>query len=598
VQTQASSNSIPIPPILPPALGGWADSLAPALRRLFFPDELIQMLEEARCAGPGTRFAARLLELLEIDFTVTSADLHRIPARGPTMVVANHPYGIVDGLILMIVLDRVRPDCKILANSWLRWIEALADQMILVNPFETRAANIENRAALRRALRWLSYGGLLATFPSGEVAHLDWKAHSVTDPVWKATAARLALRVRCATVPVFFEGANSVPFQVAGILHPGLRTAALAREFARMRGRSVQLRIGTAIPSATLSGYRDAYQATSYLRHRTFFLTNRSESPGVTAATPARMRTLGPAGTEKEFSDEIAALPQQCELTRDRNFSVYLVNAPQIPLMLREIGRCRELAFRNVGEGTGNHLDLDRFDDYYQHLFLWNRSDRRLAGAYRLVVTSDLLPRFGIAGLYTSTLFRFHPDFFRRIGPALELGRSFVLPEYQKNYAALLLLWKGITRAVQRRPEAPILFGAVSISQGYSPVSRSLIAAYLSDRAGHELARMVTPRRRFRHRAMRNEQLRRLVTMAPDIEDISFSISDIEADGKGMPVLIRQYLKAGGRVLGFSVDPDFSNTLDALILADLRTAPAALLDRCLGKEEAQVLRTAPTAASR
>jgi putative hemolysin len=132
--------------------------------------------------------------------------------------------------------------------------------------------------------------------------------------------------------------------------------------------------------------------------------------------------------------------------------------------MLAEIGRCRELAFRKVREGTGKHANLDGFDQYYQHLFLWNKTDSRLAGAYRLAATSDVLPRFGISGLYTSTLFRFNPHFFERIGPAVELGRSFVVPEYQKDYAALLFLWKGTARAVGRRPEAPILFGAVSIS--------------------------------------------------------------------------------------------------------------------------------------
>jgi putative hemolysin len=598
VQSEALPNSIPIPPILPAPLDGLADSLAPALRRLLFPNELIQMLEEARHNGSGAGFAARLLDLLEVDFTVRDADLLRIPARGPAMAVANHPYGMVDGLALMLVLNRVRPDFKILANSWLRWIRELGEQMILVNPFQTAAANSENRASLRQALNWLKGGGLLATFPAGEVAHLDWKAHSVTDAAWKTTAARLCLRARCATVPIFFEGANSVPFQVAGILHPGMRTSALAREFARMRGKTVRLHIGAAIPYSTLAGYGDAEQATGYLRDRTFFLTNRSASPTVMSSTPARVRMSGPVGAEEQLADEIAALPLECELVRDKNFSVYLVGPHRIPRLLREIGRCRELAFRDAGEGTGNHVDLDRFDEYYQHLFLWNQPDRRLAGAYRLAVTSDVLPRFGIPGLYTSTLFRFHPEFFQRIGPALELGRSFVLPQYQKNYAALLLLWKGITRTVQQRPKAPVLFGAVSISQAYSPVSRSLIAAYLSDRAGHELARMVTPRRRFRNRAMRNSQIRRLVVMAPDIEDISFSISDIEEDGKGMPVLIRQYVKAGGRVLGFSIDPDFSNTLDVLMLADLRTAPLALLERCLGKEEAQALRAAPIAASR
>lgn len=220
--------------------------------------------------------------------------------------------------------------------------------------------------------------------------------------------------------------------------------------------------------------------------------------------------------------------------------------------------------------------------------------DRRLAGAYRLAITSDVLSRYGVSGLYTSTLFRFHPDFFKRLGPAVELGRSFVVSDYQKNYAALLLLWKGITSSVQRRPEAPVLFGAASISSEYSAISRSLIAAYLHDRVAHELSTLVAPRTKLRNHAVRNAEIKRFVASAGDLEDLSVSIADIEEDGKGVPVLIRQYLKAGGRVLGFNVDPEFSNTLDALVIADLRLAPAALLERCMGKEGAHAFREANT----
>jgi putative hemolysin len=286
----------------------------------------------------------------------------------------------------------------------------------------------------------------------------------------------------------------------------------------------------------------------------------------------------------------VAALPPECELTGNAGFAVYLASARAIPRLLGEIGRSREAAFRAAGEGTGQHADLDRFDDYYQHLVLWSKADRRLAGAYRLAITTDVIPRFGAGGLYTSTLFRFKPGFFERIGPAVELGRSFVVPEYQKNYSALLLLWKGITRVAQRRPEAPVLFGAVSISPDYRAASRGLMVNYLADHASHRLAQLVQPRRRFRDPALRSPQIKRLAALTSGIEDLSTAIADIEDDGKGVPVLIRQYLKAGGKLLGFNVDPDFSGTLDALIMADLRTASQAMLERCMGRAEASAFR--------
>ncbi|HKE29233.1 MAG TPA: GNAT family N-acyltransferase [Bryobacteraceae bacterium] len=555
------------------------------MENLLIPREVVESFDKARRSGNGARFAAGLLDSLEIRFHIDDRDLARIPAHGSAILVANHPYGILEGLILTIVLSGVRPDFKIVANSWLRSIPELRDQLILVNPFETAAAHAENRAPLRAALRWLAGGGMAAVFPAGEVAHVDWKEQSVTDSTWKTSAARMALRTRCAVIPAFFEGANSMPFQIAGMLHPGFRTVGLAREFARLSGKTIRLHIGSPIPHTTLERYRSAAEATAYVRHRTFILASRSQCvPQPICSRLPQAATSSVA--EPCLYDEVAALPPECELANDRNFSVYLADSRQIPALLQEIGRCREVAFRSVGEGTGKQIDLDQFDEYYRHLFLWHRAERRLAGAYRLATTSDVLPRYGIAGLYTSTLFRFDRAFFDRVGPAVELGRSFVVQEYQKNYAALLLLWKGISRLVLRRPEAPILFGAVSISPDYSPVSRSLMASYLRERAGHELALFVTPRAKFRGRLRRNSLVERLVATACDIEDLSLSISDIEADGKGIPVLIRQYLKTGGRVLAFNVDAKFSNALDALMLADLRMAPAALLERCMGRAEA------------
>ena len=235
----------------------------------------------------------------------------------------------------------------------------------------------------------------------------------------------------------------------------------------------------------------------------------------------------------------------------------------------------RELTFRGAGEGTGDALDLDRFDPHYLHLFLWSKAEREVAGAYRLGPTAELLPRFGVRGLYTSTLFHLSPDLFARMGPALEMGRSFVRPEYQKQYAPLLLLWKGITRYVVAHPECAVLFGAVSISNDYNPVSRSLLVGYLETRKAPGLARLIKPRRPYRRpdAALRREPWRG--RRSQDVEELSAPIADLERDGKGVPILIKQYMKAGGRVLGFNIDPRFSNVVDVLMMADLRRAPAA-----------------------
>lgn len=575
--------------LLPPPFRGMAAPLESALERWIVPHELHDYVLHAGESGRGARFAARLLGQLDIRFAVVPRDLKQIPERGGAIVVANHPHGIVEGLILTALLDSVRSDYKLVANSLLSKIDAMSDRTILVNPFRTPSANISNRAPLRRCLQWLKDGGLLVMFPAGEVAHLRWTGHSVTEPCWNPAAVRIALKAHVPVIPVFFEGSNSLGFHLAGTLHPGLRTIALPREFLKLRGKTVRVRIGRAVSSDLLTQYRTAESATEYLRSRTLFLANRPW-PAVLLSpldAPKTLPLASACGTEGLLSLETAALPADAELVRTDEFSVFVARAIQIPRLLKEIGCAREQAFRQVGEGTGKEIDLDWFDQHYYHLFLWSRRDRCLAGAYRLTLTQQVLPDLGPRGLYTGTLFHYRREFFERIGPALELGRSFVCPSYQKSYAPLLLLWKGIARFVQRHPEAAILFGAVSISREYRAASRSLIASYLSDRLGSELAPLVRPRKPWREPTANANTIKRLAGIAATLEDISFSISDIEEDGKGVPVLIRQYLKAGGRLLAFNVDPSFSHTVDALILADLRTVPVAILERYMGRSGAK-----------
>jgi putative hemolysin len=256
------------------------------------------------------------------------------------------------------------------------------------------------------------------------------------------------------------------------------------------------------------------------------------------------------------------------------------------PNTLREIGSLRELTFRSAGEGTGEALDLDRFDPHYLHLFLWSKTACEVAGSYRLVPTAELLPRFGVEGLYSTTLFDLGPELFERIGPALEMGRSFVRPEYQKQYAPLLLLWKGITRYVSLHPECAVLFGPVSISNDYNPVSRSLLVGYLETQKESDLARLIKPRRPYRPKMGAPWHAQAASRFSQDVEELSAPIADLERDGKGVPILIKQFMKAGGRVLGFNIDPRFSNVLDVLMMADLRRAPQPILERYMGREAA------------
>ena len=273
--------------------------------------------------------------------------------------------------------------------------------------------------------------------------------------------------------------------------------------------------------------------------------------------------------------------PAECKLIESGGYEVYVCSAEQIPNALREIGRLREITFREAGEGTGRSIDLDRFDRDYQHLFLWSTDNNQIAGAYRLAGT-DAVPE-----LYTSTLFHFREGLLEGMSPALELGRSFVRPEYQKSFSALLLLWKGIGRFVARNPRYRILFGPVSISRDYSEASRALIVAYLQERCGNgDLARYVEPRHRFRAKRMRGCDPRVLAKLLDNVEELSDAVADLETDGKGIPVLLRQYLNCGGEMLAFNVDGAFSDVVDGLVVVDLMKMTRPQLEKYLGKEGA------------
>jgi putative hemolysin len=538
-----------------------------------------------------------LLSAMRVELRVSAEDQARIPSSGPAVVVANHPYGVLDGAVLAVLLTRVRADVKVLTNSLLGDVPELQRHCIFVDPFQTKRSAETNRKALREALQWLRAGGMLGIFPAGEVSHWQMPGAQVADPEWNQAAARLIRRTQATALPVYFCGHNSVGFQMLGMVHPGLRTAFLLHEFLQQQGRTVDVRVGSPVAAEAIGAVGDDREATNYLRSRTYLLARRSKGE---TSWPAALRTklaskfqepLAEAFHADSLAQEINALPQERCLARSGDLAVYVGAAREIPQLLLEVGRLRELTFRGAGEGTGKSRDLDSFDDYYSHVLLWNRAKRELVGAYRAGNTAEILRERGIAGLYTSTLFRYDPHIFEKLGPALELGRSFVRPEYQRQYAPLLLLWKGIAQLVATRPQTPVLFGAVSVSNDYNESSREMIYRFFEERMrADDLAGLVEPRHPFRSNPLRRWDCRSLCRALRDLDELSQPIADVEADGKGLPILLRQYSKIGGKMIGFNVDRKFSNVLDGLVVVDLRRTEPAVLERYMGRDAARAFR--------
>ena len=293
---------------------------------------------------------------------------------------------------------------------------------------------------------------------------------------------------------------------------------------------------------------------------------------------------IAPPQDTQTLHAEVAALPPEQLLFDTSEYSVFTARSWQMPHLMDEIGRLREITFRAVGEGTGKASDIDRFDSYYDHLFVWHHERHEVVGAYRLGKVDEILKIFGKKGLYTNTLFHFKKTLFRELGLALELGRSFVRAEYQKTPLALLLLWKGIGHFLLRHPQYKTLFGPVSISNTYQETSQQLIVEFLSEQNfAPELAKYVKARNPFECERTRSRRLS-ITDLCKSIEEVSAFIGNIEEDNKGVPVLLRQYLKLGARVISFNVDADFCNSLDVLIVVDLVKADRRMLERFMGEE--------------
>jgi len=539
-------------------------------------------------------FLARALLELGVEWSANDLDLSRIPRKGGCVVVANHPFGGIEGIVLASMLRASRKDVKVVANQLLWRLEAMREVLLPVDVYGGSVATQHNLPRLRAALRHLKSGGVLAVFPSGEVAHFSSQRGAVAEAEWNPSVAWLARVAQAPVVPVHFAGQASVLVQALGLLHPGLRTALLPRELLRQRGRCLRVRVGAPISQAKLDALGSDALRVDYLRQRTLVLGAASPKPRrpvFSALTPpARLEPLAPPLDSSLIAREIEALPESALLVKDHDRCVYVASAQQIPWTLREIGRLREQTFREAREGTGRSFDLDDFDRSYLHLFSFDHKDQQLVGAYRLGL-SDRVPL--PSGLYTSTLFTLDPELFRRTGPAIEMGRSFVCTRYQKSPAGLFLLWRGIGRFLAQNSQYRVLFGPVSISADYSMASRELMVDYssASDRV-HPLNRFVRARMPF----ARNRRTTVFAGLGPgfqqllDIEEVSQMVADVEPDQKGVPILLRQYLRLGGRMLGFNLDPSFSGVLDGLVLVDLAETDLKILSRYLGAEAAASFR--------
>lgn len=550
--------------------------IIPLLSRVARIDKVNELYDDI-CKEEGIAAIDRLFQTLEVELEFDPKELENIPKTGPFIVVANHPFGALDGLALIKAIATVRPDFKVMANFLLQSVEPIKNHFLSVNPFEEMKGAYNNIAGLKAALLHVEAGLPLGIFPAGEVSTFQGDLKTIADRKWQNSAIKIVKKSKVPVVPLYFDGANSRIFHLLGLIHPGLRTLALPSEMLKKKGKSIALRIGKPIAPKDLEMFTNADQLGRYLRAKTYALGSSFEVRRDYFRLfrfPQKEDQIIDAVLHELILKEISQIDAYKTLSYD-NFDCFVVGSDIIPNILREIGRLREITFRSVGEGTNKSIDLDEYDLYYDHLILWDRKAEKIAGAYRIGNGPEIVSRYGSKGLYTSSLFRMSSKMKPILRQSVELGRSFITQEYQKHRLSLFLLWKGILFYLIANPRFRYIIGPVSISNSYQEVSKELIIQFIKrNYFDHELAKFVEPKNAFRPKVKNVDTDVLLDASSSDMKKMDKIISDIEPTSFTMPVLLKKYLQQNAKILAFNADPKFNNALDGLMLLDMQNLPA------------------------
>ena len=526
-------------------------------------------------------FLEHALSSLGCTVTLTGKELEEVvPENGATIVVANHPFGGIEGIALIRALLAVRPDTKVLTNQILSLIPELKETLFSVDVLGKKTAH-KNTAGVRAAHRHLQQGNLLLVFPAGQVSSRTWNDFTVQDRKWNAMVGRLAKKHEATCIPVYVHGHNPEYFQIAGLIHKRLRTALLPRQLSNKAGHSICMTVGDAISWRDYSQLDSAKAITDLLRVSTYLLANSNTKSTTAPLQQLKQTSHHPA---QEIFNELDALAPYKLLTKG-SFEVYCAPYAKLNKVFDLICIAREQTFRSAGEGTGNEKDTDQYDPYYEHLFIWDTKHNAIVGGYRIGRTDDIVKQQGVNGLYSRSLYKYDSRFLNDVGSALEMGRSFITGPYQRHPSALDSLWRGIGHYVVKNPQYKTLFGCVSISSTHSKMARAFISDAMMEsfKAEQKFLENVKPIIPLKVRG-------KVWTgaMLASIKDISvFNKLVGQCDpGKTIPVLLRHYLALNGRFVGFSVNKGFNDSLDGLIMVNLTSMPDRYLKRYLGKEGA------------
>lgn len=521
-----------------------------------------------------------------LHYDINEGGLENIPKEGACVIVCNHPHGFSDGLMFGDVAMKVRSDVRIVVNEFLDCVFGMRPYSIKVDVYGGKEAMRANMTSMRDMLKWLREGHCLLVFPSGSVASYSHQDKRVIDDPWQTNIASIIRKTKATVVPMHISGRTSLFFQALTVLSKKNRGSFIPREILRDRHHRHRITLGNAISPTLLSTMETDEQLSDYLRLRSSLL---SYLPVEEAKKPAETRQLAPIAPSMPADAiiaEIEALGEDSIYYRGESSGliVYMAQAHQIPTLMQEIAIQREIIFRSVGEGTGRSFDRDEFDEYYGQLILWDSNKKCLAGAYRMGFTDQIVKERGVKGLYASSFYKIDEQATEILCQGLDMGRAFIMPEYQRIPSSLDTLWMGIGHYMTRH-NYRYLYGMVSVSAQYSHLSRSCIRSFMEEnKFNAQVAKGIQALAPADGIELRSEDRRLLPTALRETKQLSQLVTELEENNQSIPVLLKHYLRLHGTAIGFSLDEDFGNTLDCFILVDMKHAPERLKKRYLGED--------------
>jgi len=541
-------------------------------------------------------FLNAILDEFQIKFEIPEEDLKRLPKDGAYITISNHPLGGIDGILLLKLMLEREPNFKIIANFLLHRIEPMKKYIMPVNPFENHKDAKSSVIGIKETLRHLSDGKPLGMFPAGEVStYRDGKL--VVDKAWEEGAIKVIRKAQVPVVPIYFHAKNSRLFYMLSKINDTLRTAKLPSELLTQKDRIIKVRIGKPISIAEQNEHITIDDYSEFLRKKTYMLANSFNEESKLLTVPnlkshkSPKKIVTPANQEKMVAEVEKLRTTDCRFFQSKNYEVFFTEANNIPNILHEIGRLREITFREVGEGTNESIDLDQYDKYYHHMFLWDEDAKQVAGAYRMGLGSEIFPKYGMEGFYLNDLFRFESELHDMMKQSIEMGRAFIVKEYQQKPMPLFLLWRGIIHTTLRYPEHKFLLGGVSISNQFTDFSKSLMIEFMkSNYYDPYIAQYVHPKKEFKVKLKDADKDFIFDEAEADLNKFDKIIDELEPGNLRLPVLIKKYIKQNARLVAFNVDPLFNNAIDGLMYIRIADIPESTMKPVMEEFQAELER--------